>query len=220
MKITYTNKTIFFHKNSTSSWREDLKLLANKCNENYIDIDSGECILNCKDLNFIINQFIRRNIEIKLIFSKREETIISGSSLGLNTFLIPEECIIENTSQGINVSIDKQNDQDIMFHKGTLRAGERLEATNDVLIAGDVNPGAIVLAGGNIMIWGRLRGVAHAGKEGNSAAKITALQLTPLQLRIADKVARGPKGKPEEGLVEEALIEEGIIVIKPARSTK
>ena len=90
----------------------------------------------------------------------------------------------------------------------------------DILIVGDVNPGAIVLAGGNIMIWGKLRGIAHAGRDGNASAKITALQLRPLQLRIANKVARGPKEKPEEGFAEEALIEEGIIVIKPARTTQ
>ena len=117
-------------------------------------------------------------------------------------------------------STNKANDSGFLFHKGTLRAGETLEAFNDVLIAGDVNPGAMVLAGGNIMIWGRLRGVAHAGKEGNECAKITALQLMPLQLRIANKVARGPTDKPEEGFAEEALIEDDAIVIKPARTTQ
>ena len=77
----------------------------------------------------------------------------------------------------------------------------------------------MVLAGGNVMIWGRLLGIAHAGKDGNVHCKITALQLRPIQLRIADKIARGPKEKPEEGLSEEARIENNLIVIKPARTT-
>ena len=69
------------------------------------------------------------------------------------------------------------------------------------------------------MIWGRLLGIAHAGKDGNHKAKITALQLRPVQIRIAQKVARGPKEHPEEGYAEQAIIEKGVIVIKPA-STK
>ena len=93
-----------------------------------------------------------------------------------------------------------------------------MEAIKNVLILGDVNPGAKVIAGGDVMIWGRLLGIAHAGKNGNIEAKITALQLRPVQLRIASKVARGPKEKPDEGLAEEASIEEDLIVIKPARS--
>ena len=104
------------------------------------------------------------------------------------------------------------------IHIGTLRSGEVLEAIKNVLILGDVNPGAKVIAGGDVMIWGRLLGIAHAGKNGNVEAKITALQLRPVQLRIASKVARGPKEKPDEGLAEEASIEEDLIVIKPARS--
>ena len=104
----------------------------------------------------------------------------------------------------------------ILFHEGTLRSGENLEADEDLLVLGDVNPGAKVSAGGNVMILGRLRGVAHAGITGNTEAKIMALQLKPLQLRIADKLARGPEEMPEEGLAEEAFIESGQIVIKPA----
>ena len=86
-----------------------------------------------------------------------------------------------------------------------------------MLLLGDVNPGAKVSAEGDVMVWGRLRGTAHAGKSGNDQAKIVALQLRPLQLRISNKVARGPEEQPQEGFAEEALIESGQIVIKPAR---
>ena len=106
----------------------------------------------------------------------------------------------------------------MLFHHGTLRSGEHLDAFGDVLVLGDVNPGARISAGGNVMVWGRLRGIAHAGKPGNNQAKITALQLRPLQLRIADKIARGPDEKPEQGLAEEALIDQGKIIIQPANS--
>ena len=81
---------------------------------------------------------------------------------------------------------------------------------------GDVNPGARVSASGDVMVWGRLRGIAHAGQDGDREARIIALQLRPLQLRIADQVARGPEDEPLPGLAEEAFIESNDIVIKPA----
>ena len=67
------------------------------------------------------------------------------------------------------------------------------------------------------VVWGRLRGIAHAGCHGDSAARIVALQLRPLQLRIATAVARGPEGLPPEGLAEEARIVNGAIQIDPAQ---
>ena len=88
-----------------------------------------------------------------------------------------------------------------------------------MLILGDVNPGAKVSAEGNIMIWGRLLGIAHAGSKGNSKATISALQLRPVQLRIANKVARGPKEKLQLGLAEQARIDSEEIIISPLETT-
>ena len=219
MRISYKENRILFHKCAESNWHEELKITIRDYNSKHLYIDSKECKLTCTDIQFIQNQCRKKNIEIICVTSKSIATIISASSLGLNTYLKPEECMSKDKFNLDSKSISKE-DLSIKFYKGTLRAGETLEASNDILIVGDVNPGAIVLAGGNIMIWGKLRGIAHAGREGNASAKITALQLRPLQLRIANKVARGPKEKPEEGFTEEALIEEGIIVIKPARTTQ
>ena len=70
------------------------------------------------------------------------------------------------------------------------------------------------------MVWGRLRGIAHAGQDGDTKAKIVALQLRPLQLRIADAVARGPEDQPQPGLAEEARLEGGSIMIEPARANR
>jgi septum site-determining protein MinC len=104
-----------------------------------------------------------------------------------------------------------------MIHRGTLRSGDHLEAEGTVLVLGDVNPGARVSAGGHVLVWGRLRGVAHAGCRGEQRARIVALQLRPLQLRIASAVARGPEDAPPEGLAEQASLVEGeIIRIDPA----
>ena len=106
------------------------------------------------------------------------------------------------------------------FHQGTVRSGEYLESPGDLLILGDVNPGAKVSAEGNIIIWGRLLGIAHAGSKGNSNATISALQLRPLQIRIAKKIARGPKEKPQIGLAEQAKINSEEIIISPLETTQ
>jgi septum site-determining protein MinC len=79
-----------------------------------------------------------------------------------------------------------------------------------------VNPGARISASAHVLVWGKLRGVAHAGHQGDHNARIVALQLRPLQLRIASAVARGPEGLPPDGFAEEARLVDGAIQIDPA----
>ena len=74
----------------------------------------------------------------------------------------------------------------------TLRSGQRVTHSGNVVLLGDVNPGAEVVAGGNIIIVGSLRGVAHAGTPDNRRAVVVALRFMPTQLRIADFIARSP----------------------------
>jgi septum site-determining protein MinC len=104
-----------------------------------------------------------------------------------------------------------------VVHRGTLRSGDHLQTQGTLLVLGDVNPGARISAAGHVLVWGRLRGTAHAGCNGDTGARIVALQLRPLQLRIATTVARGPDGSPPPGLAEEAKIVNGTIQIDPAQ---
>jgi septum site-determining protein MinC len=77
--------------------------------------------------------------------------------------------------------------------KGPLRSGQRVYAENNLVVFGDVNPGAELIAGGDIMVMGVLRGVAHAGVPDNIAAIIAALSLKPTQLRIGHFISRSPE---------------------------
>ena len=104
----------------------------------------------------------------------------------------------------------------LRIHQGTLRSGDHLHSDGSLLVLGDVNPGARVEAGGHVLVWGTLRGVAHAGFDGDTSARITALQLRPVQLRIAGAVARGPDELPVAGFAEQALLVDGQITIEPA----
>lgn len=80
----------------------------------------------------------------------------------------------------------------VLYVKQTLRSGQTVSHKGDLVIVGDVNPGAEIMAEGDITVWGSLRGIAHAGIGGNTEAEIRALNLQPIQIRIAHAIARAP----------------------------
>jgi septum site-determining protein MinC len=77
----------------------------------------------------------------------------------------------------------------------TLRSGEKIAAEGNIMILGDVNPGAEVIAGASIFVWGSLKGSAYAGVPDRTEAVIAALYLAPIQLRIAGYIARPPEAR-------------------------
>ncbi|HRN50480.1 MAG TPA: septum site-determining protein MinC [Anaerolineales bacterium] len=93
----------------------------------------------------------------------------------------------------------------------TLRSGASVHSPGHVTIIGDVNPGAEVIAGGNVVVWGRLRGLVHAGANGNEDAIVCAMDLAPTQLRIAGHIAIPPS---ERGHIspEIARIQDGQVI--------
>lgn len=80
----------------------------------------------------------------------------------------------------------------VMYLRQTLRSGQSVSHTGHLVIIGDVNPGAEVVAEGDITVWGALRGIARAGCSGNNDAEIRALRLQPIQIRIGESFARSP----------------------------
>ena len=97
----------------------------------------------------------------------------------------------------------------------TLRSGQIIRHPGHVVVVGDVNAGAEVVAGGDIVIWGRLRGTVHAGATGDDQTIVCALDLAPTQLRIGKHIARSPEGKRRRRTIPEvASIQEGMIIVK------
>lgn len=106
-------------------------------------------------------------------------------------------------------------DEATVLVKRTLRSGQSIHYHGNVVVLGDVNPGAEIVAGGNVVVMGSLRGVVHAGAVGNADAVVTAFRLLPTQLRIADQITRSPDGiYPDPGMAETAKIVDGIVVIQ------
>ena len=101
----------------------------------------------------------------------------------------------------------------------TVRSGQRIVHRGTIIVGSDVNAGAEVIATGDILIFGTLRGLAHAGCEGDEKARIVAGNMRPQQLRIAAQIARSPEdAKPSTPGVrnpEVARIEDGIIQVSP-----
>lgn len=97
----------------------------------------------------------------------------------------------------------------------TLRGGQEVQSRGSVLILGNVNPGAQVIAGGSIDIRGTCRGIVHAGAYGDREACIIADHLMPVQIRIADVIAQSPEQYEKPELAERALVKDGQIVIEP-----
>lgn len=97
----------------------------------------------------------------------------------------------------------------------TVRSGEKVASESHLIIMGDVNPGAEVIAENNIIVWGSLKGTAYAGVPNHEDAVIAALHLSPIQLRIAGYIARSPDARPVTAAVPElARIDQNEIVVE------
>lgn len=101
------------------------------------------------------------------------------------------------------------------FYRKTVRSGQLLESDGHIVIIGDVNPGAEIIAAGNIFVMGNVKGTVHAGAKGNREAVVAGLNLSPTQLRIANIITRSPDGEVNKGLTPEiAYIKDDKIFIE------
>ena len=105
--------------------------------------------------------------------------------------------------------------QKMMVINHTVRGGQEVKANCSVLICGNVNPGAQVIAGGSIDIRGTCRGFVHAGAFGDKTACVVADRLMPAQIRIADLIARAPDEPEQVSQAERAMIKNNMIVFEP-----
>ena len=104
-----------------------------------------------------------------------------------------------------------------LYLTATLRSGSEVRHPGSVVLVGDTNPGSAIIADGDILVWGRLRGVVHAGAHGDRERQIMALQMEPTQIRIADQVARTPAQSPDQFFPEVAYVgSDGIQIMQAA----
>ena len=105
--------------------------------------------------------------------------------------------------------------QEMLVVNKTLRGGQEIRTNSSVLVCGNVNPGAQIIAGGSIDVRGICRGMVHAGAYGDTSAIVVADHLMPTQIRIASFIARSPDHMDMTEKAERASIKDGQIVIEP-----
>jgi septum site-determining protein MinC len=148
-------------------------------------IDLGDREVSSAQLDEMLALIRQHGVQATAIDSSERATRMAARAVGLATR--PVARYSEPTPMP---------DAEALLVMRTLRSGQVLRHTGHITLIGDVNPGAEIIAGGSVVVWGRLRGLVHAGALGDSSAIICALELRPTQLRIADLIARAPDQHP------------------------
>ena len=191
---------------------------------NYINVSQKNNLVIIKinsEANFtdIITQIKKKVTQLAKIY-KEEKTpiLITGKVLKNKEMDKIEEIIKEKLDVDVDFDMPKElglsnikktfvqevSNSETKFHRGSIRSGQRIEEEGSIVILGDVNSGAEVIAADNIVVLGALRGLAHAGAKGNRKAIIAAGKLDTVQLRIANVVKE--INRDEEPLHREAYI--------------
>jgi septum site-determining protein MinC len=175
-------------------------------------LDIGEMLVSASQLGRIRDDLSEQSITLWALLSTSERSIDNAKSLGLQVELPKPSAAINRRTEPII-----QDGEPAVFLQKTLRSGSKISYQGNVIVLGDVNPGAEIIATGNVMIWGKLRGTVHAGALGNADACVCAMDLNPTQLRIADFITIPPKrkGKPQP---EIATVDGDKIIAKPWKS--
>lgn len=177
----------------------------------------------------IISELKNKMLELKGLYQDDSTPILVTGRVFKNREMEEIKSIIQNTLE-VEVQFDspklglhgikKSFSRDIAtsetrFHRGSLRSGQKIEFEGSLVILGDVNAGAEVLAGENIVVLGILRGMAHAGAQGNKEAIIAAASIESPQIRIANIVKEIEKSEFEEQIKICAYVDEnGEVVLE------
>lgn len=141
---------------------------------------------------------------------------------------IAKEAVMKQALDHTKSAPEFEGTGDGKFYKGTLRSGQVLESETSIIILGDVNPGATVVSKGNVVVLGTLKGSIYVGAAGNEKTFVAALSMDPMQIRIADYIARNsdsPEKKDKKKLIKKkdkqdeqpmiAYVDAGNIYIEP-----
>ena len=158
-------------------------------------------------------------IEIEKASNIEIVCIINEDSLQEEYFKKILKDVNKSLSDGIREEGDEllQTSYNGQFYKGTVRSGQIIESESSLVVLGDVNPGAKVIARGNIVILGSLKGFAYAGAGGADNSFVVSLEMAPMQIRIGNIIARSSDNKMQKRINEAqiAFIEDGNIYIEP-----
>ena len=199
----------------SASWEDVLQALENALQDAEAFFRGGRVVLDMGERDLAQDELValrtildRYEMELWAVLSENDDTIRTARSYGLRTRL-PGDATRREPATAV------ATEANALFVQRTLRSGQSVKYPGHVILVGDVNPGAEIIAGGNIIVWGKMRGLANAGALGDESAIVCALVLEPSQLRIAGRISRAPEDAQRKPQPEVAKVVNGIIIAEP-----
>ncbi|MCC5898398.1 MAG: septum site-determining protein MinC [Phormidium sp. GEM2.Bin31] len=153
-------------------------------------LQADDRLLDSRQLQEIDEALQEAQLKLERVSTYRRQTAVAAATAGYSVEQPSREESLHNSLGTAPAALAEP-----LYLTNTVRSGTEIRHPGTVVLVGDVNPGGAVIASGDILVWGRLRGIAHAGAAGNSQCLIMALQMDPTQIRIANAVARAPSDK-------------------------
>jgi len=180
----------------------------------------GERLLNEEELEALGTLLADHQMTLWAVRGNAKETQTAAKALGLEAE--PAEAVAPpSKTRSRTKSPTATVNEAVITIQRTLRSGQTVETLGNVVIIGDVNPGAIIKAGGYVIIWGYLRGTVYAGAVSPEKAFVAALELKPVQLIIGDAIARAPTDDRGKDIIPEiAFVQNGKIIAEAWREKK
>lgn len=207
----------------SETWQELKHLLKTK--EQSWQVGTNVCLvakdrlLDARQLQTIAESLDDVKLSLSAVSTNRRQTAVAAATSG---YSVEQKAVVQplieappDPEEAVSALAEP------LYLQSTVRSGVEIRHPGTIIIFGDLNPGGKLIAAGDILVWGRLRGIAHAGAQGNAQCRITALQMEFTQLRIADAVARAPKLRPRRLTPELAFMTtEGIRLAKTSEFAK
>lgn len=178
-----------------------------------LTLDVGDRAMSETQLAEMLGLIQQHGVEAEALNANTRESRNAARAAGITARPLPRYADAPGDGRG------PAAESEALLVTRTVRSGQVVRHSGHLTLIGDVNPGGELIAGGSIVVWGRLRGFVHAGALGNPEAIVCAIELRPTQLRIADQIATAPKsGGPRAP--EVARIDGGQIVVEPWEALK
>ncbi|MGC8786612.1 MAG: septum site-determining protein MinC [Anaerolineae bacterium] len=174
-----------------------------------VNLSTGKRDLDQTELKELVDTLLKHDIKLISLRTGSESAAEAAQALGVRLGL-PEATL----DQVVSRTSTEEPSEGLLLRR-TLRSGQSIRHPGHVVIIGDVNPGAEIIAGGDVVVWGKLRGMVHAGALGDNGAIVCALELMPTQLRIGNYIATSPAEKSRGIQPEVAFVLNDQIVAEP-----
>ncbi|MDW8054871.1 MAG: septum site-determining protein MinC [Anaerolineae bacterium] len=180
-------------------------------------VDVKGALLDEEDLNRVVATLARYGVRLGALASQHEDTLRTARTLGIPIYDPTAKRPLRTERRPLSTALDAVNlsaalaeienaaaalqaqegvSEGVLISR-RIRSGQVIKHPGHIVIVGDVNPGASLMAGGDVIVWGRLQGSVHAGVLGNDRAIVCALEFAPSVVRIAELTLRNRQWQPQ-----------------------